>query len=196
MLTWAIIGLGNPGSQYCLNRHNIGFIFADVLREHVCADPFKVKGKVAWSQVDIKNNNADMARLIIVKPQTYMNLSGQGVAPVVSFYQIPPERVLVIHDDIDLAPGEVKIKQGGGHGGHNGLKSLDQTIGKNYWRLRLGVGHPGHKDAVSGYVLSNFSKNEISDWVVTLVDACVKTLPEFIFSTDAKKWLDLINNNR
>lgn len=155
---YLIVGLGNPGTQYRFNRHNIGFLAVDSLHGTYGATAFqknKWNGQMAEGQ--IAGN-----KVIFLKPQTYMNLSGPAVSGVANFYKIPLSKIIVIHDDLDLAPGDVRIKNGGGHGGHNGLKSLDAHMGKDYWRLRIGIGHPGIKDMVSGYVLSNFSPQELS----------------------------------
>lgn len=195
MTVWAVVGLGNPGTQYSLNRHNIGFMVLDVLQNIKSAIPFKVKGNMALTDFEYKSeHNSESDRIILIKPQTYMNLSGRGVSPVLSFYKIPLENVIVFHDDLDLDPGVIRIKKGGGHGGHNGLKSLDGTIGKDYWRVRLGIGHPGHKDAVSGYVLSNFRPNEIDQWVLPCVSACAESIVDFFNHKDPQKWLARIKD--
>ena len=150
-----VIGLGNPGTQYCLNRHNVGFMAIDVLADCLEFPGFRSKFQSALTERVIRSQ-----KVILCKPETFMNLSGQPAQKIVQFYKIPLERVIVIHDDLDLAPGEVRTKQGGGSGGHNGLKSLDQTLGSGYWRIRIGIGHPGHKSLVSNYVLSNFTAQE------------------------------------
>lgn len=128
-----------------------------------------------------------------LKPLTYMNLSGRSVAELVRFYKIPLDNTYVFHDDLDLAPGKIRLKQGGGNGGHNGLKSLDQFISPQYWRVRIGIGHPGHRDAVSGYVLSNFAKEEINGWVPDLLHAMMCEAPN-LPGADAAHWLNLFNN--
>lgn len=162
-MTLLIVGLGNPGSQYALNRHNIGFMQLDVLAEDYGFSPEIRKGKAL-----VREGRLGTKKVLLVKPMTYMNLSGQAVSPLVSFYKIPLDQVYVIHDDLDLAPFKVRVKKGGGTGGHNGLKSLDSTLGKDYWRIRLGIGHPGDRDKVSGYVLSNFPKDQQDSLVDTL----------------------------
>ncbi len=158
-----IVGLGNPGSKYEQNRHNVGFMAADeMIRRYSFSGPqSKYKGELF--QGDIKGQKA-----IILKPQTYMNESGQSVQAVAAFYKIKPENIVVLYDELDLPPGKVKIKQGGGAGGHNGIKSIDQHLGKNYWRVRIGIGHPGDRERVTGYVLGNFSKQD-AEWLDKLL---------------------------
>ncbi len=151
--TKMIVGLGNPGADYCFNRHNIGFMAVDCLAEAAGATPWqkKYKGLIA-------TGNLDAFACLLLKPQTYMNLSGESVGEAMRYYKLEAPDVIVIHDDIALQSDQVKIKQGGGHGGHNGLKSIDAHIGKDYWRIRIGVGHPGDREEVTGHVLGNFSK--------------------------------------
>lgn len=154
---WLIAGLGNPGKDYALNRHNIGFMAVDVLAERYNFPAWKQKFNGLYTQGSI-----DGEKVTLLKPMTFMNVSGNSVAPALQFFKIPVEKTLVIYDELDLDPGKIRIKQNGGSGGHNGIKSIDSAIDKNYWRIRLGIGHPGHKDRVSGYVLSNFSKTEMA----------------------------------
>jgi PTH1 family peptidyl-tRNA hydrolase len=154
---WIIVGLGNPGSQYALTRHNIGFLAVDVLFHRYSFSPWREKWNARYSEGQIAGQ-----RVLLLKPQTYMNLSGQSVGAVMQFFKASMDDMLVIHDELDIPPGKMKIKIGGGNGGHNGLRSIDQHIGPTYKRLRIGIGHPGHKDAVSAYVLSSFHKVEIS----------------------------------
>ena len=148
-----IVGLGNPGGKYARNRHNIGFMALDqIAMDH---------GFGAWKskhQGSVSEGRFGSDRAVLLKPETFMNNSGQSVQAAMKFYKIAPEDVIVFHDEIDLAPGKVKCKTGGGHAGHNGLRSLHAHIGPDYDRVRLGVGHPGHKDAVPGYVLRDFPK--------------------------------------
>jgi len=160
-----LVGLGNPGSDYARHRHNVGFMAADeIARRHGFA-PFRARfqGQVAEGRLA-----GDKA--MILKPQTYMNASGQSVGEAVRFYKLAPADVVVLHDELDLPPGRVKVKRGGGHGGHNGLRDIDAHLGQDYWRVRIGIGHPGHKDRVSGYVLHDFSKTE-QVWLDPLIDA-------------------------
>ena len=150
-----LVGLGNPEAKYKLNRHNVGFMAIDRIVENYELGPYKSKFQ---SHIVTKKINA--TPIIFSKPQTFMNLSGQSIGNILNFYKLKCENVIVIHDDLDLNIGIVKTKIGGGSGGHNGLKSIDSIIGKNYRRLRIGIGHPGDKNLVSNYVLGDFSKNE------------------------------------
>ncbi|MBW8310176.1 MAG: aminoacyl-tRNA hydrolase [Candidatus Paracaedibacteraceae bacterium] len=182
---YLIVGLGNPGSQYSLNRHNIGFMALDVIADIQNFPSFKSK-----FFAHISEGRLNQHKVILLKPQTYMNLSGKSVAEASKFYKIPIDNIYVFHDDLDLQPGRVKIKLGGGAGGHNGLRSLDQCIGQNYWRVRLGIGHPGFKDAVHDYVLGNFHKDD-EEWLTTLLAKIGKTLPD-LFKDAPPDWLNKI----
>jgi PTH1 family peptidyl-tRNA hydrolase len=148
-----IVGLGNPGGKYARNRHNIGFMALDRIASDHGFGPWKGKHQGAISE-----GRFGSARAVLLKPETFMNLSGQSVQAAMRFYKLEPADVIVLHDEIDLAPAKVKCKTGGGHAGHNGLRSIHAHIGPEYDRVRLGVGHPGHKDAVPGYVLRDFPK--------------------------------------
>ena len=169
-----IVGLGNPGPKYALNRHNIGFLAIDTLIGVYDAGPERDKFDSILSETVFQGH-----KIVFLKPQTYMNESGLAVHKALQFYKLTPQDVIVIHDEIDLAPGEVKTKTGGGAAGHNGLKSLDAHIGKEYHRIRLGVGHPGHKDDVSDYVLSNFGKAE-QKWVEDVLADLPNTVEKLI----------------
>ncbi len=188
MADWVFVGLGNPGANYSLNRHNVGFMAIDVIADHLTAPAFKIKSNAALSEVSMPGQ-----RIFLLKPQTFMNLSVRGVAPLLSFYKIPLDHVVVFHDDLDLEPGRIKIKSGGGNGGHNGLKSLDQSLGKDYWRVRIGIGHPGHKDAVTGYVLSNFRREEFDHWVPEQLGKCASTFEGFLEDMNAVAWMNRID---
>ena len=149
-----IVGLGNPERQYERNRHNVGFRVADEIA--------RVAG-FKWGRKfdgELAQGSLNTEKVGILKPLTFMNLSGEAVADAARFYKIPPEGIIVFHDDLDLAPGKLRVKQGGGNGGHNGLRSIDAHIGENYWRVRIGIGHPGSRDDVTPYVLGNFFKDE------------------------------------
>jgi len=147
------VGLGNPGSKYAGNRHNIGWMALDrIAGDHGFA-PWRSKFQGMLSEGKFGSE-----KVILLKPETFMNLSGQSVGEAMRFYKLTPEDVTVFHDELDLAPGKLRVKTGGGHAGHNGLRSTHQHIGDSYHRVRLGIGHPGHKDRVSGYVLSDFAK--------------------------------------
>lgn len=165
-----IVGLGNPGDEYDFTRHNIGFMAVDALAENFKAGMWKKKFK------GLLTSSTDPA-LLFLKPQTYMNLSGESAVEALNFHKFKPEQVIVFHDDLDLLPGQVRIKQGGGTGGHNGLKSLDAHIGKDYWRVRIGIGHPGVKgEAVTNHVLDRFAKAD-KTWLEPLLEVLVAEFP-------------------
>ena len=157
-----IIGLGNPGSDYAQTRHNIGFMALDRLAP---SQAWQKKFNGLIQQTDLHGVSC-----LLLKPMTYMNLSGESVGEALRFFKLTPDKVIVFHDDIDLQPAQIKVKQGGGAAGHNGLKSLDAHIGKDYWRIRLGVGHPGDRPLVHDYVLGNFAKAD-KTWLEPLLDA-------------------------
>ncbi|MEQ1552234.1 aminoacyl-tRNA hydrolase [Sphingorhabdus sp.] len=154
MQIWA--GLGNPGPQYAMHRHNVGFMAADALADRYDA-PAPAKKFQGWMQeVRIGGD-----KIILLKPATFMNESGRSIRAALDFYKLAPEDVTVFYDELDLAPFKIKVKRGGGAAGHNGIRSTIDHIGADFRRVRLGIGHPGHKDRVTGYVLGNFAKNEI-----------------------------------
>jgi peptidyl-tRNA hydrolase, PTH1 family len=166
-----IVGLGNPGTRYERNRHNIGFMAADeIVRRHGFG-PYRAKFESAIAEGSVA---AD--RVYLLKPQTYMNASGDAVGAAARFYKIPPSEIAVIYDEIDLAPGKLRVKRGGGSAGHNGIRSLEDAIGEDFWRVRLGVGHPGDKRLVEYYVLQNFDAEEML-WVTPLVSAVAEAVP-------------------
>ncbi|MCZ6902172.1 MAG: aminoacyl-tRNA hydrolase [Rickettsia endosymbiont of Ixodes persulcatus] len=151
-----VIGLGNPGKEYQYTRHNIGFIAIEKIANQYNLS-FSTKKKF---NCEIAESSIEKQKLIFIKPTTYMNLSGKSVISVKTYYNIRPEKIFVIHDDIDLETGRIKFKTGGGNGGHNGLKSIDGVIGNNYNRIRIGVDRPQNNQDVADYVLSNFPKSE------------------------------------
>ena len=171
-----IAGLGNPGGQYENNRHNIGFMAVDVIAADHGFGPWKAK-----FQGQISEGRLGSEKVVLLKPETFMNRSGQSIGAAMRFFKLDPADVIVLHDEIDLAPAKVKVKSGGGHAGHNGLRSVHGHIGPDFVRVRLGVGHPGHKDAVPGFVLRDFPKADqewldnvlrgVSDGAANLVDA-------------------------
>ena len=165
------VGLGNPGAKYERNRHNIGFMALDRIAEDHGFGPWRSK-----FQGMVSEGTLDGARVILLKPMTFMNLSGQSVGEAVRFYKLTPADVTVFHDELDLTPGKLRCKTGGGHAGHNGLRSIHQHIGETYARVRLGIGHPGHKDRVAGYVLQDFAKSE-NDWLDDLLRGIAKGAP-------------------
>ena len=174
-----IAGLGNPGSQYARNRHNAGFIVVDMLHAEYGFGPWKAKFEGLLSEGALGGR-----KTYLLKPQTYMNLSGDSVGPALRFFKLPLSALVVVHDEIDLAAGKLKVKTGGGDAGQNGLRSITATLGPGYRRVRLGIGHPGEKAKVSGHVLQNFSKDDI-DWLKPLVEAMVQAAPLLAKDDDA-----------
>jgi PTH1 family peptidyl-tRNA hydrolase len=166
-----IAGLGNPGSQYAKNRHNAGFIVLDELHAHYRFGPWKAKFEGLLSEGALAGR-----KTYLLKPQTFMNLSGDSVGKALNFFKLPLDALVVVHDEIDLAAGKLKVKTGGGDAGQNGLRSITAACGADYRRVRLGIGHPGDKDRVSGHVLQNFSKDDIA-WLKPLVEAMVEAAP-------------------
>ncbi|MFQ6016704.1 MAG: aminoacyl-tRNA hydrolase [Kiloniellaceae bacterium] len=173
-----LVGLGNPGPRHADNRHNIGFMAVDeIVRRHRFGPwRHRFQGRLAEGRVA-------GAKVLALKPETYMNGSGRAVGEALRFYKLDPDEVIVLHDDIDLAPGKVKVKRGGGPGGHNGLRSVDAHIGRHYRRLRLGIGHPGDKTLVEGYVLRDFAKAEAARRD-KLLEAVAAELPRLIEGDD------------
>ncbi len=171
-----VVGLGNPGEEYAKTRHNIGFMAADEIYSRYNFSPYRAKFEGL-----IAEGNIDGIKTLLLKPQTFMNLSGNSVGKVAAFYKIPPENIIVIHDDKDLALGKLKAKIGGSAGGHNGLKNIDSQIGQNYNRIRIGVGSPQehHTDTVN-FVLSRFSKAEMTllqeriDFIASTINELIK----------------------
>jgi len=160
-----IVGLGNPGDKYARNRHNIGFLAVEEIAKRHSFPPFREKFKGLVSEGAIGGE-----KVLILKPQTFMNSSGESVEAAAQFYKLTPAEITVVYDELDLMPGKARIKRGGGNGGHNGLRSIDPRIGTDYRRVRLGIGHPGHKDRVTGYVLGNYHKSE-TDALVDMLGA-------------------------
>jgi PTH1 family peptidyl-tRNA hydrolase len=158
------VGLGNPGPKYAGNRHNVGFMALDRIADAHGFGPWRSKFQGSLSEGRLGAN-----KVLLLKPETFMNLSGQSVGEALRFHKLDLEDVWVFHDEIDLAPAKLRVKQGGGHAGHNGLRSLHAHIGDGYGRIRIGVGHPGHKDAVPTYVLKDFSKAD-QDWLPDMLD--------------------------
>ncbi|MBW4961240.1 aminoacyl-tRNA hydrolase [Sulfitobacter sp. CW3] len=175
-----IVGLGNPGAKYARNRHNIGFMALDRIAEDHGFSPWKTK-----HQGLVSEGRFGSERAVLLKPETFMNLSGQSVQAAMRFYKINPADVIVLHDEIDLAPAKVKCKTGGGHAGHNGLRSIHAHIGPDYDRVRLGVGHPGHKDAVPGYVLRDFAKAD-ENWLDDVLRGISDGAPELARGNTSK----------
>ncbi len=152
---WLIVGLGNPGPDYAATRHNIGFMALDAL-----AGPARFTSKFHG---EICQPTIEGEKLLLLKPMTFMNLSGKAVQAAMAFYKIPLDHLIVLHDELDLPLGKIRIKKGGGANGHNGLKDIDRLVGPDYWRIRLGIGHPGMKEQVHGHVLGRFSAEEVAE---------------------------------
>lgn len=169
---WLLIGLGNPGAPYQGHRHNIGFMAADRIVERHRFEPWRS----SKFHGQISQGSFAGEKIVVLKPSTYMNESGQAAGEAMRFFRLDPSFVWVFHDELDLEPGRIRVKRGGGAGGHNGLKSLDLHIGPDYRRVRLGIGHPGHKDRVHGWVLSDFAKVE-HGWLDPLLDAVAEAAP-------------------
>ncbi|MCF6367396.1 aminoacyl-tRNA hydrolase [Rhizobium halophilum] len=175
-----IAGLGNPGSKYAGNRHNIGFMAADRLQQRSGFAPWSKKFKAQVSEGEIAGE-----KVLLMKPQTFMNLSGEAVGESMRFYKLGPQNIIAIYDELDLAPGKARLKTGGGHGGHNGVKSLDAHCGKEYRRLRLGIGHPGAKELVHGHVLGDFAKAD-GAWLEPLLDALADNAEMLVRGEDSQ----------
>jgi PTH1 family peptidyl-tRNA hydrolase len=159
-----IVGLGNPGSKYEGNRHNIGFMAVDEIhRRHSAFQPWRAR-----FQGQVSEGRLGSEKVLLLKPSTYMNESGRSVGEAMRFYKVEPEDIVVLYDELDLPPAKFRMKKGGGHGGHNGLRSIIAHIGADYRRLRLGIGHPGDKKLVSNYVLGDFAKAD-RDWLEPLL---------------------------
>lgn len=174
-----IAGLGNPGAEYARNRHNAGFMAADVLHESYDFSPWKSRFQGAVSEGKIAG-----AKVYLLKPMTYMNDSGDSIAAAMRFYKLPLSALTVVHDEIDLAAGKLKVKRGGGDAGHNGLRSITAALGPDYRRVRIGVGHPGSKGRVHGHVLNNFSKAD-EEWLVPMLSAIAEAAPSLARDDDA-----------
>ncbi|MEJ2514069.1 MAG: aminoacyl-tRNA hydrolase [Gammaproteobacteria bacterium] len=174
-----IVGLGNPGAEYASTRHNAGFWFADELaRRH--GGLFKPERKFSG---DLAVTRVDGREVRLFKPMTFMNRSGVAVRAVAAYLKIPPEGILIAHDDLDLPPGTARLKLGGGHGGHNGLRDAMAQLGPGFWRLRLGIGHPGHRAEVIDYVLSRPSRED-ETLILESVDAAADVMPVLLVKGD------------
>lgn len=166
---WLLVGLGNPGDKYAKNRHNIGFMAIDAIAEDIMAPSFRSKFQGQLSETTIAGEKA-----VLLKPQTMMNNSGVSVQAAAKFYKIPPERIVVFHDELDLAPGKLRVKTGGGNAGHNGLRSIQSHMGTpDFVRVRMGIGHPGDKNRVHGYVLNDFAKAE-QGWLSDMLNGVAR----------------------
>ena len=170
MLLW--VGLGNPEPAMARQRHNIGFMAVDRIAARHGFGPWRARFK-GWTAEGTLGGE----RLTLLKPGTYMNASGESVQAAAGFFKLPPGSITAFHDELDLAPGKLRVKLGGGAAGHNGLRSMDRMLGSpDYWRVRLGIGHPGHKDRVTGHVLGDFAKVD-QDWLLALLDTVAEQAP-------------------
>lgn len=174
-----LVGLGNPGAEYRDNRHNVGFMAVDAIHRRFAFPPFRKKFEGEASESVLGEE-----RTLILKPMTYMNESGRSVGAAVRFYKVEPSDVVVFHDEIDLAPGKLRVKTGGGVAGHNGLRSIAAHIGPDFRRVRIGVGHPGDKDRVHGHVLSDFAKAD-REWLEKTIEAIAEAAPTLAARNDA-----------
>jgi peptidyl-tRNA hydrolase, PTH1 family len=173
------VGLGNPGSRYARNRHNVGFMVVDEFARAHGAAPWRRRFQAEAAEAVVGGE-----RLLLLKPQTYMNESGRSVAEAQRFFKLELSDVVVFHDELDLAPAKVRVKLGGGNAGHNGLRSITAQCGNDYRRVRIGIGHPGDKDLVHAYVLSDFARSE-EPWVEDLCRACADAAPLLAKGDDA-----------
>jgi PTH1 family peptidyl-tRNA hydrolase len=166
-----IAGLGNPGAEYARNRHNAGFMAIDTIHASYDFKPWRARFQGLWSEGELAGR-----KVFLLKPQTYMNESGRAVGEAVRFFKLPLTAVVAIHDELDLAAAKIKVKTGGGDAGNNGARSLTATLGPDYRRVRIGIGHPGEKHRVTGHVLGNFSKAD-EDWLVPILTAIAEAAP-------------------
>lgn len=170
MLLW--VGLGNPEPGMARNRHNIGFMALDTIAIRHGFSPFRPRFQGLLAEGSIGGE-----KILGLKPQTYMNASGEAVRAAAAFYKLPLDAITAFHDELDLVPGKVRVKRGGGAAGHNGLRSMDRMLGSpDYWRVRLGIGHPGNRDRVLGHVLGDFVKQD-RDWLLPMLDAVAEAAP-------------------
>lgn len=179
------VGLGNPGVKYAGNRHNIGFMAVDRIAQDHGFGPWKSK-----FQGQIAEGRLGTEKILLLKPATFMNLSGQSVGEAMRFFKLTPADVTVFHDELDLAPGKARVKRGGGHAGHNGLRSIHAHIGEAYRRVRLGIGHPGRKELVAHYVLQDFARAD-ADWLDDLLRGISDGAP-YLASDQPDRFLNAI----
>jgi len=176
---WLVAGLGNPGKKYERNRHNIGFLAVDSIAREYHATAYSKKFTAEIAEASVLSE-----KILLLKPQTFMNLSGEAIAKAAHFYKIPPEQIMVFYDELDLPIGKLRVKTGGGNGGHNGLKSMDQHLGVNYKRIRIGIDRPTHKGQVTSYVLGDFGKVEYEQQE-QMLQAITKYFPLLLANDDA-----------
>ncbi len=179
------VGLGNPGAKYAMTRHNIGFLAVDEIAASHNFAPWRKK-----FQGQLCEGALGGEKVVLLKPETFMNLSGQSVGEALRFYKLSVDDVTVFHDELDLIPGKCRVKQGGGHAGHNGLRSIHQHLSPEYERVRLGIGHPGRKELVSGYVLHDFPKSDQA-WLDDLLRGIGDGAP-YLAQGDAGKFMNAV----
>ncbi len=180
-----LVGLGNPGPRYAQNRHNIGFMAVDEIVRRHSFQPWRKR-----FQSEVAEGRLGGEKVLAMKPQTYMNESGRAVGEALRCFKLESEEVIVLYDEIDLAPNKLRVKCGGGTGGHNGIRSLEAHIGKEFWRVRLGVGHPGQKDLVHSHVLNDFAKAD-QPWIEKLLDAVAVEIPALV-AGDAPRFMSRV----
>lgn len=185
-----LVGLGNPGEKYEQNRHNAGFMAVDAIARRFNAAPWRKRFQGFAAEVEIGGE-----KCLLLKPSTYMNESGRAASEALRFYKVAVGDVIVFHDEIDLEPGKVRVKAGGGNAGNNGLRSLTAHIGNDYRRVRIGVGHPGSREAVAYYVLHDFSREE-RDWLEVLLPAMADAAPHLVAGEDARFMNEIARHTR
>jgi PTH1 family peptidyl-tRNA hydrolase len=174
-----LVGLGNPGTKYAGNRHNVGFMMIDAIADRHGLPPFRSK-----FQGETTDGRIGTERVLLLKPQTFYNESGRAVQEAARFHKVAPEDIVVFHDEIDLAPGKLRIKKGGGLAGNNGLKSIAAHLSPDVWRVRIGIGHPGHKDAVTHHVLKDFAREEQNGWLGDMLRDLPPAIPHLLPPAD------------
>jgi peptidyl-tRNA hydrolase, PTH1 family len=175
-----LVGLGNPGPGYAGHRHNIGAMAADAIHRRHGFGPWRARFHSYAAE-----GTVDAVKVLALKPTTYMNRSGEAVQAALQFYKLAPEDVVVIYDEIDLKPGQIRVKKGGGAAGHNGIRSIDDHIGPEFWRIRLGVGHPGAPELVHRYVLQDFAQAE-RPWLEKMLEAVAEAFPLMAQGDDSR----------
>ncbi len=175
-----LVGLGNPGDKYQNNRHNVGFMAIDKIADDYSFSIFKKK-----FQGLISEGRIDGQKILLLKPQTFMNKSGNSVALAAKFFKISPQNIIIFYDELDLVPGKVRVKINGGNGGHNGLRSIDKAIGKEYKRVRIGIGRPGDKNKVTKYVLGDFTKKD-KEWLEPLLEKIAQNVVLLLNEKDSQ----------
>ncbi|MBX7145948.1 MAG: aminoacyl-tRNA hydrolase [Alphaproteobacteria bacterium] len=181
-----IVGIGNPGQKYAHNRHNVGFIIVDEIAKHYVISDFRQRFHALCAESHILNH-----KILLLKPLTYVNESGRSIQDIAHFYKLSGDQIFVIYDDLDLELGRIKIKKGGSAGGHNGIRSIDNHFGIDYWRIRIGIGHPGHRGLVKNYVLQDFTKAE-EEVIASLSKIFIKHL-ELLLKKDMNKLMTAIS---